>query len=616
MSQLAQARGLLKKVFGFDDFRPGQQEIVEAVLSGAPVLAVMPTGSGKSLCYQLPALLGDGLTLVVSPLIALMRDQVGQMQALGLPAATLNSLTGEDDARETWEQIRSGALRLLFLSPERLAMDGLVEALSRARVARLAVDEAHCICEWGHDFRPEYRTIRKSVEKLGGEKLGGEKRGVQVIAFTATADRAMRAEIAERLFDAPPKIFVHSFDRPNISLAFAPKDQPRKQLQRFLQGRRGQSGIVYCSSRAGTERLAEFFATQGFETTVYHAGLDHCVRNANQDRFSREDGVVAFATVAFGMGVNKPDVRFVAHADMPSSIEAYYQEIGRAGRDGLAADAFTLYGLDDMALRRRQIDEKAVSDERRRAEHARFSALAALCEASSCRRRILLAYFNEDAPACGRCDVCLGQVALRDGSIEAQKALSAVYRTGQRFGAGYLCDLLMGVETEALRRNGHVGLKTLGVGADRSRQQWSSTFRQLFAAGALESASAEHGGFALTEKGEAILRGREGILLRVDPPREPLREHAGRDKARPPGTVPESDSTQARIFEALRKLRRELAKQQGLAAYMIFADRTLLEMAERQPATLDELRAIHGVGERKIGLYGEAFLDAIAQATA
>jgi ATP-dependent DNA helicase RecQ len=601
MNEILRAKGLLKSVFGFDDFRPGQEEIVAAVFSGDPVLAVMPTGSGKSLCYQLPALLGEGLTLVVSPLIALMRDQVGQMQALGLAAATLNSQTGEDEARETWKQIRSGALKLLFLSPERLAMEGLVEALSNAGVKRVAVDEAHCICEWGHDFRPEYRMIKQSVERFGA---------VQVIAFTATADRAMRAEIAERLFDRAPQIFVHSFDRPNISLSFAPKDQPRKQLQRFLSSRRGQSGIVYCASRAGTERLAEFFGGQGFETVAYHAGLDSGRRNANQDKFLREDGVVAFATVAFGMGVNKPDVRFVAHADMPSSIEAYYQEIGRAGRDGLPADAFTLYGLEDMALRRRQIDEKALSDERRRFEHQRFAALAALCEASSCRRQILLAYFNEDAPPCGGCDVCLGRVALRDGAVEAQKALSAVYRTGQRFGSGYLCDLLTGAENETLRRNGHDALKTFGVGADQSKQQWASTFRQLFAAGALCTASAEHGGFALTEKGEAILLGREGFVLRADPPKERPAKGASRAKPR----EEQIDATEAKIFEALRKLRRELAKDQGLAAYMVFADRTLLEMAERRPATLDDLRGIHGVGERKMALYGEAFLEAIAQA--
>lgn len=607
MTEIAGARRLLKSVFGFDDFRPGQQEIVEAVFSGDPVLAVMPTGSGKSLCYQLPALLGDGLTLVVSPLIALMRDQVGQMQALGLAAATLNSQTSEVEAGEIWTQIRAGELKLLFLSPERLAMDGLVEALARAGVKRVAVDEAHCICEWGHDFRPEYRMIRQSVEKLGVDKPGA----VQVIAFTATADRAMRAEIAERLFDRRPQIFVHSFDRPNISLSFAAKDQPRRQLEKFLNARRGQSGIVYCASRAGTERLSEFFSAQGFTTVAYHAGLDAARRNANQDRFLREDGVVAFATVAFGMGVNKPDVRFVAHADMPSSIEAYYQEIGRAGRDGLPADAFALYGLEDMALRRRQIDEKALDDERRRFEHQRFGALAALCEAASCRRRMLLAYFNEEAAPCGRCDICLGQVALRDGTVEAQKALSAVYRTGQRFGAGYLCDLLTGVENEALRRNGHAELKTFGVGADQTKQQWSSTFRQLFAAGALRAASVEHGGFALTEKGEAILLGREAFTLRADPPREKSARKTAGAAARENVEV---DAAEAKIFEALRKLRRELAKDQGLAAYMVFADRTLLEMAERRPATMDDLRGVHGVGERKAALYGEAFLDAIAQA--
>ncbi|MCI4679374.1 DNA helicase RecQ [Rhodoblastus acidophilus] len=607
MSDLAAAKQILKKVFGFADFRPGQEEIVGAILSGAPVLAVMPTGSGKSLCYQLPALLGDGLTLVVSPLIALMRDQVGQMCALGVPAATLNSQTSEEEAAKIWRDIRAGALKLLYVSPERLALDGLTEALSHARVSRVAVDEAHCICEWGHDFRPEYRLIRESVEKIGA---------VQAIAFTATADSAMRAEIAERLFASPPKVFVHSFDRPNIALKFAAKDQPRKQLLRFLSARRGQSGIVYCASRAGTERLAEFFAGQSFETIVYHAGLDQARRNANQDRFLREDGVIAFATIAFGMGVNKPDVRFVAHADMPSSIESYYQEIGRAGRDGLPAETLTLYGLEDMALRRRQIDEKDLGDERRRFEHQRLSALGALCEAAACRRQILLGHFNEQAPPCGACDFCRGEILVRDGAIEAQKALSAVYRTGQRFGLNYLSDLLTGADNEALRRNGHDALKTFGVGADRTKQDWASTFRQLFAAGALRTASAEHGGFALTEKGEAILRGREGFMLRDDPPREKAPRQTSKT-ARDAAAAGARETTpgENQIFEALRKLRREIARDEGVAAYLVFADRTLLEMAERRPATLDALRGIYGVGERKIALYGEPFLEAIAQAS-
>jgi ATP-dependent DNA helicase RecQ len=603
MKDLAHARVVLKKVFGFDDFRPGQEEIVGAILSGAPVLAVMPTGSGKSLCYQLPALLDDGLSLVVSPLIALMRDQVGQMRGLGVAAATLNSMTSEAEAAQTWRDIRAGALKLLYISPERLALDGLVEALSRANVRRVAVDEAHCICEWGHDFRPEYRLIRESVDRIGA---------VQAVAFTATADSSTRAEIVERLFSIGPQIFVHSFDRPNISLKFAAKDQPRKQLQRFLSARKGQNGIVYCASRAGAERLAAFFADQSFDTVVYHAGLDQGRRNANQDRFLREDGVVAFATVAFGMGVNKPDVRFVAHADMPSSIEAYYQEIGRAGRDGLPADTLTLYGLDDIALRRRQIDGKDISDERRRFEHQRLSALAALCEAAACRRQILLGHFNEQAPPCGACDFCRGEILVRDGSIEAQKALSAVFRTGQRFGLNYLSDLLIGADSEALRRNGHDALRTFGVGADRGKQEWASTFRQLFAAGALRSASVEHGGFALTEKGEAILRGRETFMLRADAPREKGRDR-GEKAPRGGSPAPQGENP---IFEALRALRREIAEAQGVAAYMVFADRTLLEMAEKRPATLDDLREIHGVGDRKIAAFGEAFLEAVARACA
>ena len=593
------AHALLKSVFGYDDFRPGQAEIISAVLAGGPVLAVMPTGSGKSMCYQLPALIEERLTVVVSPLIALMRDQVTQLRALGVSAATLNSMNAAEENAAARRAMRDGELRLLFVSPERLMMDGLLGELRRAHPQRLAIDEAHCVSEWGHDFRPEYRQIGAAVEALGG---------VQAIGLTATADRATRADIAQRLFSTPPQVFLHSFDRPNIELNFAAKDQPRRQLSRFLDKHRGESGVVYCGSRDRTERLADYFGEQGHEAVAYHAGLDQSVRNRNQDRFLQEDGVIAVATIAFGMGVNKPDVRFVAHADMPSSVEAYYQEIGRAGRDGLPADTLTLYGLDDMAFRRRQIDQKDLTDERRRIEHTRFSALAMLCETPACRRQTLLGYFDEKTEPCGRCDVCQGRAAVFDGTIEAQKALSAVWRTGERFGAGYLADVLRGEASDAIRRNGHHAIKTFGVGADRSKHEWSSILRQLFAAGALATASDEHGGFALTDKGAEILKGREKIRLRSDPltPRE--------RKARrgpPPGDGAGPDE---RILSALKRKRLELAREEGVPAFVIFADRTLIDMAERRPATSDDMLAVHGVGERKLARYGDAFLEALADA--
>ena len=597
MRNLSSARDLLKSVFGYDDFRPGQAEVIGAILDGGPVLAVMPTGSGKSMCYQLPALLEGGLTLVVSPLIALMRDQAQQMRAVGVAAATLNSNNTAEEADIAWRLIRSGELRLLFVSPERLAMDGLTSALERRGVRRVAVDEAHCVSEWGHDFRPEYREIRRAIDALGRP---------QAIAFTATADRATRADIVERLFPSSPQIFVHSFDRPNLDLRFEPKDQPRRQLADFVAKRRGASGIVYCASRKKTEALADYLAGLGHQTVAYHAGMDLGTRNRNQDRFLREDGVIALATVAFGMGVNKPDVRFVVHADMPGSVEAYYQEIGRAGRDGLPAETLTLYGVEDIALRRRQIDEKNIDEQRRKVEHRRLGALTALCEAARCRRQILLAYFEEEAPPCGRCDVCRGQVALYDGTIDAQKALSAVARTGQRFGAGYLASLLVGEATEPMRRNGHDNLKTFGVGKDRSKQAWSAIYRQLFACEALDAASEEHGGFRLTEKGEAILLGREKLRLRSPAERTRRRE---RDRA---ARTVDVDDADAEILAKLKTLRRELAREEGVPAFMIFPDKTLLELADRRPATLAEFGEVHGVGQRKLTLYGEAFLAALA----
>ncbi|MGJ0424643.1 DNA helicase RecQ [Methylocystis sp.] len=604
-----QARVLLKSVFGYDDFRPGQAEIIAAVLHGGPVLAVMPTGSGKSMCYQLPAIMEGALTVVVSPLIALMRDQVRQMRALGIAAATLNSMNGAEENDEARRAMRDGALRLLYVSPERLMMDGLIADVRRAGARRLAIDEAHCVSEWGHDFRPEYREIGRAAEALGG---------IQAIGLTATADAATREDIARRLFSSPPQLFLHSFDRPNIALNFALKDQPKRQLSRFLEKHKSESGIVYCASRKRTEDLAYYFQEQGYDALAYHAGMDQAARNRNGDRFLREDAVIAVATVAFGMGVNKPDVRFVAHADMPSSVESYYQEIGRAGRDGLPADTLALYSLDDMAFLRRRIDEKDVSEERRRIEHDRFSALAMLCETPRCRRQTLLAYFAEEAAPCGCCDVCQGKVAVFDGVIPTQKALSAIYRTGQRFGAGHIADVLRGEATDAVRRHGHDAIKTFGVGKEFSKSQWSSIMRQLFAAGALRTASAEHspsrdgrpygrpmGGFALTTKGEKILLGHETIMLRGDP----LTRSDRRKKA-----AAGLDETTDGILAALKRKRRELAQEEGVPAYVIFADRTLIDMAEKRPATLDDMLAVHGVGERKVARYGDAFLEALAEA--
>jgi ATP-dependent DNA helicase RecQ len=593
-------REALRTVFGYPEFREGQREIVDAVLAGRDVFAVMPTGSGKSMCYQLPAIAGGGLTLVVSPLLALMRDQVKDLQRLGVAAATLNSMTTPEEADAAWAALKAGELRLLYVSPERLAMEGLAETLSRHRVRRLAIDEAHCI-----DFRPEYRALPTIRERLGRPP---------VIALTATADAATRADIRRALFADEPLTFVHSFDRPNLALAFQPKDQPKRQITDFIARQGKVSGIVYCGSRNRTESIAAYLHEQGIDALAYHAGLDQRLRNDRQDRFLQDDRVVMVATVAFGMGVNKPDVRFVMHADMPGSVESWYQEIGRAGRDGLPAATLTLYGGDDIGFARRRILAKDLTEEQRRIELKRLQAMVDLCESATCRRGAVLSYFGEEKGACQGCDLCTGGAKLVDATMEARKLLSAAWRTRQRFGAHHLADVLTGNITDVITRNRHNELPTFGVGKERPKAWWLAFARKCFAAGLLEETDGERPGFRLTEDGEAVLRGGRAFEARDDGELAATRSGRLRKRDREAVRQLDMDERDQQLFEALKRLRRDLAREEGVAAFMIFADRSLIDMVRLKPATRDDFRLVHGVGERKMEAYAGAFLAAIDEA--
>jgi ATP-dependent DNA helicase RecQ len=600
MSDLAAAHNLLHTVFGFAEFRAGQAEIIETILAGRNVLAVMPTGSGKSLCYQLPALMRDGLTIVVSPLIALMRNQVVQLRSYGVAAASLNSSNDFDENRTILEEIARGELRLAYVAPERLAKPETLALLKRVKLGMLAVDEAHCISQWGHDFRPEYMNLSALQNELGA---------LQTIAFTATADAATRSDILSRLFRHPPEVFVHGFDRPNLRLAMSPRTGGRGQLLQFVSAHRGDSGIIYCASRRGAEEVAAFLKQEGVRALPYHAGMDPNERSRNQDIFLQEDGVVMAATVAFGMGIDKPDVRFVCHANMPSNVESYYQEIGRAGRDGLPADTLTLYSTGDIGLRRRQIEEGTASDEQKRVDRLRLNALVALCESPRCRRQTLLGYFGETAAsACGNCDICAGGVAVVDGTIAAQKAMSAIVRTGERFGTEHLINLLLGEESDAIKNFRHDVLPTFGVGKEHSRNEWRSIFRQLYAGGILSLDITGYGRWTIQPAGRAVLKGQAKIELRRQVVTAPGKKAAR--KAAATATLGEGSGDHA-LFEALRARRSALAKAQAVPAYVILPDRSLLEMARAKPTTLTAMGSIHGVGDVKLKLYGEEFLDAI-----
>ncbi|WP_083659974.1 DNA helicase RecQ [Acuticoccus yangtzensis] len=591
------AEGVLHEVFGFSEFRPGQREIVDAVMAGEDVLAVMPTGGGKSLCYQLPALLKPGVTIVVSPLIALMRDQVMSLQAQGVAAAALNSSNDWDANRRTLHRAINGTLKLLYISPERLAHAETLERLREAPISLIAVDEAHCVSQWGHDFRPEYRQIGAVRKDLGIK---------QTVAFTATADKMTREDIAERLFEGERKVFLRSFDRPNISLAMSQRDEGgRQQFVAFLKAHAGEAGVVYCQSRKKVDETAAFLASRGFNAVPYHAGLTREERDHNQDVFVKGDGVIVVATVAFGMGVDKPDVRFVFHMNLPKNIESYYQEIGRAGRDGLPASAHALYGFGEIRQYRQWIEGSEAPPHIIEVENQKLNALVRMFEAPNCRRVQLLAYFGETAEPCGNCDTCNGRVETFDATVLAQKALSAVARTRERFGTEHLIAVLRGERTEKVEKHGHDTLKTFGVGADQSKKSWKSIFRQLEGLGLAGPDADDYHAWKITAAGWQVLKGETPVLLRKD-------TMSLKDKPAPVAKdKPLPTDYDAALFEALKVLRRQLASERGIPPYMIFQDRTLMEMAARAPETSGELRGIHGIGERKLNDYGPAFLEVI-----
>ncbi|MES2846834.1 MAG: DNA helicase RecQ [Pseudomonadota bacterium] len=587
---------LLATVFGFPGFRPGQAEIVEAVLAGRNALAIMPTGGGKSLCFQLPALCRPGVTVVISPLIALMRDQVRALREAGVEAGALTSGNTDEETEAVFAAMDAGTLKLLYMAPERLASAATVPMLRRINTTMIAVDEAHCVSQWGHDFRPDYLRIGELRRSLG----------VPLAAFTATADEETRAEIVTRLFDGvAPDTFLRGFDRPNIHLAFAVKDTPRTQILGFAAARKGQSGIIYCATRAKTETLAQALREAGHSACHYHGGMDAEDRRRVEVRFQREDGLIVVATIAFGMGIDKPDIRWVAHADLPKSIEGYYQEIGRGGRDGAPAETLTLYGPDDIRLRRSQIDEGLAPPDRKAADHARLNSLLGLAEAVACRRQVLLGYFGESSAPCGNCDLCDRPADLFDATDAVRKALSAILRTGEWFGAGHLIDILTGNATPKVKERGHDELPTFAVGRDLSKPAWGAVFRQMMGRDLVRPDTERHGALRMTEAARPILRGEESITLRRDTVQSAQPRMAIKT------LVSDED---APLLSALKAKRRALAEAGNVPAYVIFPDRTLIEMAERRPRTLDQMMGITGVGAKKLESYGAAFLAVITGA--
>jgi ATP-dependent DNA helicase RecQ len=601
---MAQAHAVLRETFGYDSFRGPQEDIIQRVLQGEDALVLMPTGGGKSLCYQIPSLLRQGTGIVVSPLIALMKDQVDALRLAGVQAAFLNSTLPPAEANRVEAAFIDGHLDLLYVAPERLLTDSFLNLLDQAEIALFAIDEAHCVSQWGHDFRPEYLKLAVLSERYPH---------VPRIALTATADALTRKEMQKRLQLEAAEMFISSFDRPNIRYQIVLKDNARRQFLSFYRREHeGDAGIVYCLSRRSVDSTAAWLVEQGVNALPYHAGLDTATRQKHQDRFLREEGMVVVATIAVGMGIDKPDVRFVAHLDLPKSLEGYYQETGRAGRDGQPASAFMTYGLADVAALSRMLDQSQAEEAFLRVERQRLNALLGFCESVTCRRRMLLAYFDEELDTdCGNCDTCLTPVETVDGTVSAQKFLSTAGRTGQRFGAGHLIDILLGRSTARMEQFGHDRLSTFGIGSEHDENGWRSVARQLLAGGYLTVDAAGHGSLLLTGASAAVLKGETTVRMRREPePLPNLGKDRGRSRGKPRVQADLPDDALG-LFEALRALRLELSREQGVPPYVVFNDASLRQMATERPSTPDELLQVSGVGTKKLERYGDVFLATI-----
>ena len=590
---------ILKTVYGYDAFRGRQAEIVDHVMAGNNAFVLMPTGGGKSLCYQIPAMARPGMGLIVSPLIALMADQVAALRQAGVKAAALNSDLQGDERYALWREISSGALDLLYVAPETLLRPDILDLLRRTPLSLIAIDEAHCLSQWGHDFRPSYRQLDALITQFPDTPR---------MALTATADAPTRAEILSHLQIADSDAFIAGFDRPNIRYAMMEKDNPRAQLKRFLKQHKGESGIVYCLSKRKTEETAAWLCAEGYTALPYHGGMDKAARETNQTRFQREEAVIMVATIAFGMGIDKPDVRFVAHLDLPGSIEAYYQETGRAGRDGLPADTLMLYGYEDIALRSRFIEESDAPEQRKRMERQKLDALLGLAETAGCRRQVLLSYFGDQSEPCGNCDTCSEPPDLFDGTVATLKALSCIHRTGERFGQAYIVEVLLGGSDERIVQSGHDRISTYGIGKEHDSRTWRAILRQLIALRLVDVDLAGHGGLSISEAGRRFLREKPTLMLRV--PAKPQISRTRKAGAQASIVLPETDQA---LFQALRDKRTEFARAQNVPPYVIFHDKTLIELAATRPGSRSQMAKIPGVGEAKLDRYGDAFLAVIAE---